>query len=294
MLRRVHFFAERSDLVALLATVEAGAPIRYVRFGMFQAPTPQEWTSYAELPGLGEASQDSYTSLPCYLVVDRNYPVTARPIPQRRGGTLYSVEARDHPDCVTLRPGGLHSGALIYGDVSQGSNSAAARELMQRFELAMSHYERLNDVFLMGPGAGKLLDQGTRLVASVRQDSSMDFRRHEPIDLSAFRPHIEALLGELEAIASDHREVLSDPVRQALVFALTRALVEPAFEIPTGLGLKLDAANRRAQVALRTFVRHVAAVADAAGLQPSRRLLVLHDDSVRTAQRRSMRDFFGE
>lgn len=163
-----HFFAFPDDLLLVFARVEQKHELAYTLTGMFESPTFRSYSTGASLPALGAEAGPSSVNCATYLVSPAVIQVHVRAVPQRAGGTRYSIDQLANPDTITLTLGGLHSsGALISGRVATASRSDSAKLLLSAFSRAIAaQFTRVN-AFYVGPDAMSLLRRGGRLTHSV-------------------------------------------------------------------------------------------------------------------------------
>jgi hypothetical protein len=164
-----NFFASNADLIPVLEQVERKHSIKYFAAGLFASSTPAKIDLGAVLTA-GEHCKDDG-----YLVTPANFEVEARSVPQRKGGTLYAIDALKNPSSITLRPGGMVSKTvLLPGVVGTASMDEVAVMLHGAFASAIGkHFKRVQS-YWVGPAAFKLLGQGVRLTISAKAPREYD------------------------------------------------------------------------------------------------------------------------
>lgn len=200
MARRLHFFATGADLRPALEAVERAERLRYLPTGLFETP-PQPRDSLLDLPGLGIATTGEWNSEPSYLVTRRDNQVSARRIPQRRGGVLWALDQLVNPTSVRLLPGGVmerealleeearlvkrgiavasavERGLIIAGKVDTASGDPGSLALFRLFLKEFTkRFRRIQAVWL-GPEAEARFDNGARLTCGVGWSIECDLRR---------------------------------------------------------------------------------------------------------------------
>lgn len=164
-----NFFASNVDLIPVLEQVERKHAIKYFAAGLFASSTPVQIDLGAVLTASKHCKDDGY------LVTPANLEVEARSVPQRKGGTLYAIDALKNPSSITLRPGGMVSNTvLLPGVVGTASQDEVAVVLHRTFAYAIGkHFKRVQS-FWVGPSAFRLLGQDVRLTISAKAPREYD------------------------------------------------------------------------------------------------------------------------
>lgn len=107
MMKRIHLFAVKEDILPVLQTMEGKGAVKYIR--MFQSGTSdyESFTHGAELPDLGKATSDSSMGCETFLVTKSEVPVDVRPVRLNSGVTEYDIDQLTNPDSVIFTPGGM-------------------------------------------------------------------------------------------------------------------------------------------------------------------------------------------
>lgn len=182
MARHVHFYAAGSDLLPVLAEVEAKQRIVYVPMDPIVnpegAPIPERYTHGADLPDLGRATDASASSCHGYLVTHERQVVTPRRITSDDGTIWYAIDQLANPDTVEFSPGGVWTDEIVlYGRAATVSDTKPAQRLMRLFRNAIKrHFVRIR-AFWIGPEAESLLDAGKRLTPAAQCPPEMDLAR---------------------------------------------------------------------------------------------------------------------
>ncbi|HOX07365.1 MAG TPA: hypothetical protein PK280_13260 [Planctomycetota bacterium] len=178
MLRQIHFFALKEDILPVLEVVEAQGALKYVLTGNFTKPGLEVYSCGAELPDLGRPTSGSATGCASFLVTGSATPVNVRPIEASDGTTRYCVDQLINSDVVGFSSGGLWSEDIVLpGRVSTVWDSDASQGLMKRFKAALRKRFTRVQAFLVGPAALKLLDAGKRLTSGAQCPREYDLRR---------------------------------------------------------------------------------------------------------------------
>lgn len=164
-----NFFASDVDLLPVLEKVERKHSIKYFAAGLFASSTPAQVELGAVLTA-GAHHKDVG-----YLVTPATFEVQARSVPQRKGGTLYAIDAVENPSSITLRPGGMvGKTVLLPGVVCTVSQEEVSVVLYRAFVSAIGkHFQRVQS-YWVGPAALKLLGQGVRLTVSAKAPREYD------------------------------------------------------------------------------------------------------------------------
>jgi len=163
-------FSARDDIEEVVGDVKSERDIKLVIAGMFESGVVRV--------------VDSLTQAECadpgviLLVLERSQQVHVEEVPQRAGGMRYCVDQRLNPGSIVLRPGGmLDDNTLLAGQVGTVSENPLSVELYQAFSKAVRRKFTKVKSYWVGPGAGRLLDQGARLVATRKAPREYDLKR---------------------------------------------------------------------------------------------------------------------
>jgi hypothetical protein len=172
---RLHFFAVRDDLLALLATAERRGPLTYTRTGNFDRVVCDRFDRGPEIPGLGQAVADSASAGDAFLVTTPDVPVRLRSLDTASGVRRYCIDQLINPDTVVFSPGGMWGqGVVVCGRVATVSDTAIARGIMSRFRSGLKKSFHRVRAYWVGPEALALLRAGHRLTASARSPREFD------------------------------------------------------------------------------------------------------------------------
>jgi hypothetical protein len=167
------FFATREDLLHGLRRFEERARVRYFRAGLFESPEPQCFPSAKDIPNIG-VLRGRRVQKPIFLVMPADVNPSVRAVPQRRGGELYAVDGVANHGAITLELGGTMEDCLIYGTVQGGLEHEDSVRLWNAFSEHFFASFRKKKVFLLGPDAMRVFEEGGRLTSSPKADPTMD------------------------------------------------------------------------------------------------------------------------
>ena len=159
-----HFFATADDLLPIFADVERKHLVKYTLTGLFETSIVSTVDRGADIPTLRLRTPDSAVACPSYLVTPLECQVAIRPVPQRRGGTMYAVDQLENPDSTNFSPGGFYSDAmLLYGRVATVSEAPIAKAFQSAFSRAIARHFVKVKAFYVGPQAAEHMRNGCRL-----------------------------------------------------------------------------------------------------------------------------------
>jgi hypothetical protein len=92
------FFATAKDLAPVLSLLEAEEKLQYTTMRRVESNRPRTYLSYTEIPDFGLANDPAAVMNPAYLVALRGTVVQVRSIPQKAGGTNFSIDQRLNED----------------------------------------------------------------------------------------------------------------------------------------------------------------------------------------------------
>ncbi|KIP17088.1 MULTISPECIES: hypothetical protein [Burkholderia] len=186
-MKRIHFFATRDDLDAIIDFVEDRQKLKYILIDHFLHEKYGDkipiYESAKNIVDLGIAAKNQTGSCERYLVVGRDVAVTPRT--ELYGSNLPGggrrITSYDPGDClegVEFNAGGFwHDGTLINGLIQTWSDDPAAQKLMRQFASAIKkHFPVKINVFWVGPKALEYLENGGRLTQSVAAGPEFDLK----------------------------------------------------------------------------------------------------------------------
>ncbi|MGZ2749719.1 hypothetical protein [Burkholderia stagnalis] len=186
-MKRIHFYATKSDILTVTDSVESGWSFKYILVDHFLFPNygsaiPMYGTA-RDIPDLGVAAKNQTGSCERYLVVEKS--VEVRPMTKHLGKNMPDggrlITYCDPGDCaegVELNTGGFWSdGTLISGLIQTWSDDPAAQRLMRRFGSALKkHFSEKINAYWVGPEAYEFLRNGGRLTPNVSAPPEFDLK----------------------------------------------------------------------------------------------------------------------
>ena len=163
-MKRLDFFALKSDLLILLDAIESKVSMKYVLAETSSTAVTQEWTHGSEIPGLGRADGAQPSLCRSYLLTQCEIPIQPRRIQQFDGTTRFDVDQLLNPDSIVFTPAGEWKEEIILsGNVGTTSPSSVSQSLMKVTSGAMRRHFTKVRAFWGGPEALNRLRSGTRL-----------------------------------------------------------------------------------------------------------------------------------
>jgi hypothetical protein len=180
--RSITFFTTRQDLLDVLRSVEEGAPLYYVRWGYYPAPTAPTYSCAAEVPDLGAPTRPR-RGADRYFVFPRWVPLILREVQRSAGAPEFETQPPANVPWAHLHSGGPYGEeCLVEGIIESpltGREEARlfdtlSRAIRKRFTRVQSSKMGASYV---GPEALRLLRGGRRFVrGSASSPRSMDFK----------------------------------------------------------------------------------------------------------------------
>lgn len=176
---QTHLFATREDLRPGLERIEAAWKLQYVLCDLYLANEPKRYGSAFLLEDLGINATGDAARSPVYLVMPAASTIYVKEVPQRNGGVRYSVTQLGNPDSIAFRPSGIYQGnCLVVGNVGTVSEDARSLRLYRGLTRELTRGFKKIRMYLVGPEALRMLDEGKRLVTmGVRSPAEYDLRR---------------------------------------------------------------------------------------------------------------------
>jgi len=176
-----HFYALPEDLIGIFDLVEPPQPLRYTPTGMLTSSRPESFLNGVYLPSLNAPPpSDAASSGHSYLVTLRDSEPVGRKVELNSGDVRYAFDQLMNPDSIELLPGARHeSGAILYGRIATGSDSAVSRKLFGLFKQAIGKRFRKINAFWVGAKAEEAWRQGERLTIGLASPQEYDLcERH--------------------------------------------------------------------------------------------------------------------
>jgi hypothetical protein len=129
-MKRIHIFALRPDILALLAEIETIHPIKYTLATRYTGLELDEWFAAEQIPNLGTADSEQTSGCQSFLLTYPSIEIRPRRIRQLNGIVRYDVDQLINPDTVVLTPGGRWKEIVIAGRIATTSNTDVAQSIM--------------------------------------------------------------------------------------------------------------------------------------------------------------------
>jgi hypothetical protein len=180
-MKRIFFFATRTDILTVTDAGEKRSPLKYVLehhdlFPEYGSTIPR-YQSAAEILTLGTATRRQTSNCERYIVAHESTPV--EPFTRVIGGkSTTAYELGNCPDCIELTGGGFWEGTvLINGLLQTWSDSTLSQQLMRRFASAIKKTSKQKiGAYWIGPEAFHFLENGGRLTLNVEAAPSFDIK----------------------------------------------------------------------------------------------------------------------
>jgi len=177
MMKYIHFFALKEDLLHVLNELESKRPTRYVLSGHFNTPKAPEWYRAADIPELGIAHGEQSMLCRMYLLTDWQLQVQADKFQLFSGETRFSIDQRLNPDTIVMNPGGLWKpDIIISGSFATISENPVAQSLMRIVRHTVRRSFTRIKAFWVGPEALKSLRSGWRLTGAEQSPREFDLQ----------------------------------------------------------------------------------------------------------------------
>ena len=178
MPRPTPIFATCPDFHAWLDDLVAAHRLAFTKAGMFDDPTIITFRELDAVPNLGTASTGNQLLEPSYLIHANDYNLTVRDIPQRNGGTRYSIDQRTNPECVGVCFGGqFGEHFVIAGQIGNGTDHPVSKQLHHVLLAQLKRTFTRIQSYWVGPRTAQMLDGGTRLTINHEAASEYDLVR---------------------------------------------------------------------------------------------------------------------
>jgi len=114
-IRKVKFFATKSDIEPGLCKFEKEHKVKYVRTGYYNTADVPEYGTALDIPDVGTSPSYLYYSCPKYLVLVADSLVNVTTIQLNAGGVRHEVEPSKHPKSFFVFFGGIFQGQKLIG-----------------------------------------------------------------------------------------------------------------------------------------------------------------------------------
>lgn len=172
---QLELFCSRKDLALVLSEVEEHTRLLFAPAGLSSSP---EITAFTGCHDVLQYVSSSPTKALAFLVVPTGRALAVRDVPQKDGGTRYSIDQLANPTSIVLRPGHVwDERTLVAGQIGTASSDANSLRLLATFKDAVrKHFTRVKS-YWVGPEAGTILDSGGRLLPTEKSPPEYDLRR---------------------------------------------------------------------------------------------------------------------
>lgn len=170
-----NFFATKDDLLPGVLAFEAEHRVHYVLWGLFDSPNFERYSSVADIPDFGR-SIHGHSAERGFIVMPADAELKVESVPQRRGGTKYSIDLTDICG-FAFSPGGVYGDRFVIdGDVGVNMGTEESIKLCKEFIRKLRKgWTRIHSYYV-GPQALQLMKEGYRLTSSIHSPESFDLR----------------------------------------------------------------------------------------------------------------------
>ena len=169
------FYATKTDMTDVLASLEAIQPFQYTLTGLFREREPLTLRSCRDIPDLGIASHPTAIASPAYLMSLQGETVDVREVPQKAGGMRFAIDQRANANTTVIRPGGRYGDRVIlHGTFDTISLSQHALTLYGIVSKLLRQKFQPVEECLVGPDAFRAWKEGARLTIAVQSHTKFD------------------------------------------------------------------------------------------------------------------------
>ena len=164
---QIPLFATLDDLAMVINEVSRQRPIKSARMGLFDQPLVATLVDEAVLE-----------PFKAYLFSDADTNLLTRRVSQRDGEDLFSVDQLENPNSVVISCGGyLSPQSLVAGQIGTAAANEKSKQLFSVFsKVIRQKFEKIKSYYA-GPEAVRLLDDGARLMPSLKSPPEYDLSR---------------------------------------------------------------------------------------------------------------------
>ena len=174
-MKQIRFFAVKDDLSRVLGAIEKNFEAQYVRVGVFSNSTMEIFETSADLPRIGEATNESAVNSDSFLIIQRTSTIQTRAVTLSNGIQNFCIDQLENPDTVVLTPAGMWGhDVVLYGTVGSASDSEFSVKLMKMLEREFKKFFQKINAFWVGPKAFALFESGKRLTIAVQSPKEFD------------------------------------------------------------------------------------------------------------------------
>jgi hypothetical protein len=183
-MKRIDFFAVKTDLLHILSKLEADHSVIYYEGGMLAAPYPAAYKSGKDLPKIGEATGDQHIVCDPFFILKSETKINVATMLMFNGFRRFDIYQSNNPDSIVLIPGGeWREGSLIAGSITTMSDSVISQKLIRCAHTAVKKSFNRVQAYWVGPEAFASWRAGKRLCNAIQSPPEYDLR--EPIAITA-------------------------------------------------------------------------------------------------------------
>lgn len=178
MIKYIHFYAFRSDLLLLLDRLEAQQAVQYTLADTSDSPDLVTWSAAGSIAQLSVARGEQTSLCDSFLLTMPGTQVVVWPVKLNNGEVRYAVDQMLNSDSIVLAPGGeWKDEMLIAGSFATLSSLPNAQRLMKLLRgLMQKHFTKIK-MYWVGPEALLRLRSGFRL--TIAEQSSPEYNLRE-------------------------------------------------------------------------------------------------------------------
>ena len=175
--KQTMFFTTLNDIKEIMKTTEELFSLKYYKKGLLDSPTFPKYDSILDVPDLGNPKFGDWNYNDIYLVIPKYLDLNIQEIPQRKGGTKYTIDPPINPTSILINIGGIYSeNIIVAGKVGTVSNDDFSITLYKTISSKIKKQFKQIDGFYVGNEAMEKLKEGWRLVTNEKLDKGFDLR----------------------------------------------------------------------------------------------------------------------
>ena len=149
---RVNFFADESDLLSVLNTLESKRKLKYVLANSSTATETVQWARGTEIAGLGRADGEQTSACRSFLIMDKDTGIVRRSIRQYDKSARSDWDQLSNPDSIVFTPAGVwDERTMIAGSFGTAPSSPSSLALMRLVKATLKkHFTKIR-AFGWGP-----------------------------------------------------------------------------------------------------------------------------------------------
>lgn len=173
---QTHFFATRADVVPGIERIQSTRRLKYTRCDEYDLSHPPSYSSLLAVEGLGSNPTGKAIDAPMFLVTADEEPIKVQTIRRPGHGTRYALTQEGNPRSIVIALSGLYQETtLVAGKIGTVSEHPQAIALFKYFARELTRGFKRIRMFLVGPEALRMLEEGKRLVTiGIRSPTEYD------------------------------------------------------------------------------------------------------------------------